>query len=934
MTRKHLAAKLLLAETGKERSFLLARNRSIADSRLAWIIKELCYAAWTSEPNKARRASLALTSLYKFKPTDEIKALSLWVGGISDLTKGKLESAVANLDGSSQAFLVLGREHDSAQPRVAGLMVLAMLGRYDEALRSGADALEIFEKNGDELAAGKIEMNLSNIVARRELHRESINYCTSALKRCTKLGELKWLTMAQNDLARSYAQINDFRKAERFYARALETARSAKMIRTEAEIEASMGNLALFRGRYADALKFLELSRRKYDELKMPHESAIAELEIADIYAEINLSEEAFEIYGPVIRSLHALKMRREEALARANSGRTAAALGNTRLARRSFRKADNLFAAQNNPTARAYVQLDLAFLELAERNFPLVLEIADKTLEMLHESENFRPKLTATWLRGEALAHLGSDSEAVELLLGLYAKAVKAEQVNIVEASLNSLGKIALRAGDTTKAAAYFRKATRIVESSRSPFAADQFRRAFMGKWREPFENLVRIYLSRGQFSEAFEHLEKFRSRTLLEMLLGDASKVLKSTASKHLESRAVALREELNWLYKRQSNLADDAFAELQKTIIRVERELADVSRQIESTETRESGAEKEQKIRIGDLQLQIGPERAIIEYVRFDGKFSAFVITDKKVRFVADLAAEDEIVSLLDGLRFQFNGMRYGNKMPAQFEQQIKSRTDLYLQKLNEKLLKPLEAYVRHRHLIIVPAASLNYVPFQALYDGKSYLIESREVQYSPSAFVWCVLDRRPKIKLRTALLMGFADEQIPFVDDEIRSLQNIFPKAKTFAGERATFSAYFKDAPRYDVLHMACHGQFRSENPMFSSLHLADGWVTVRDICDQRLRAGLVTLSACETGMNKIVGDELLGLSRGFLSAGAQALVVSLWKVNDDTTGTFMKMFYENLQRGNTIGASLRSVQVDFIRRSVNPYFWSPFVFIGA
>ena len=83
------------------------------------------------------------------------------------------------------------------------------------------------------------------------------------------------------------------------------------------------------------------------------------------------------------------------------------------------------------------------------------------------------------------------------------------------------------------------------------------------------------------------------------------------------------------------------------------------------------------------------------------------------------------------------------------------------------------------------------------------------------------------------------------------------------------------------------------------------------------------------------MNKIyAGDELLGLARGFLSAGANSLILSLWTVNDEAAATLMKEFYGHLQRGEAVAASLRLAQIDFIRRSAHPYLWSPFVFIGA
>ena len=149
-----------------------------------------------------------------------------------------------------------------------------------------------------------------------------------------------------------------------------------------------------------------------------------------------------------------------------------------------------------------------------------------------------------------------------------------------------------------------------------------------------------------------------------------------------------------------------------------------------------------------------------------------------------------------------------------------------------------------------------------------------------------------------------------------------------------GSDATFANYTENAPAADILHLACHGQFRSENPLFSSLHLADGSVTVRDICAQNLNAELVTLSACETGLNKIfAGDEILGLARGFLAAGAKSLVLSLWTVSDEATTELMKNFYTNLQRGESVSASLRLAQLDFIKNNSHPYFWSPFMVIG-
>jgi len=282
----------------------------------------------------------------------------------------------------------------------------------------------------------------------------------------------------------------------------------------------------------------------------------------------------------------------------------------------------------------------------------------------------------------------------------------------------------------------------------------------------------------------------------------------------------------------------------------------------------------------------------------------------------------------------LQFQFGALRYGAKSLAGHFGELKKRADFYLRKLHEKLLEPIEKFTEKRNYIVVPVGALHYVPFHALTDGENYLIERREVVYAPSAAVWLFLASKPIQKLKTALLMGFADESIPLVDTEIEILRGIFRQSKSYTGEKATFAAYTQNAANFDVLHFACHGNFRPENPLFSSLQLADGFVTVRDICSQKLTAEIVTLSACETGLNKIfAGDEILGLARGFLSAGASSLVLSLWTVNDEATTILMKNFYEQLRTGKTAAEALKIAQCSFIERGLHPYFWSPFALIG-
>jgi CHAT domain-containing protein len=852
--------------------------------------------------------------------------MASWVNGIADITSGKLESAVKHLDNASRLLARLGNEHESAQPLVAKLIALAMLGKYKAAQLTGEKALKIFSKYRDQLAAGKIEMNLSNIVSRRDQYRLAESYCLSAHRRFAKLGERTWQTMAENGLANTYAELNDFKRADEFYARALANARRARMHVTVAEIEASMGNLALFRGRYADAIRLLEASRQKYEKLDMPHQTAIAELEIADIYAELNLNFEAAEIYRRLIPTLHRLKMRAEEARARANFGRTLIATENVASARSELRRAAQLYERERNPTASAAARLRLASLELSQGNYAGALSIANDSAAALESTENIRLRLSAEWLRGEILSRLHRFEDAEQLLNDALKKSRKFEQPAITQAAMNSLGVIARDTSKTRKAESMFESAIDAAESARAPLPGEEFRMAFFAKSLEPYDNLIQLRLANGDYESAFVSVERARSRSLLESV-ASAKSVRKDDGSSRL-------RDELNWMYARLARTEDDdETAKLQKQIRDREKKLAGETLRAQSS-SRSRIQDSSIHLDVRALQKALGEQNALIEFIEHAGNYSAFVITNDRIKYVKTIAAEAEILSALEGLHFQFGALRFGGAALAAFAAQLKSRADLYLQKLYDALLRPVIPALGERDLVIVPAGALNYVPFHALFDGRKYVIESREVKCSPSAAVWMKLNSHKPKDPANALLMAFADERIPLVDREVDQLAKRLPNATKLKGKQATFAAFQKHAANFDLIHLACHGQFRSDSPMFSSLHLADGSVTVRDVCAIRLKAELVTLSACETGLNKIfAGEEILGLARGCLSAGARSLILSLWTVNDDATAVLMTDLYENLQRGKTIAASLRGAQLELIKKGEHPYFWSPFLMIG-
>src|SRR6185295_9003877 len=243
--------------------------------------------------------------------------------------------------------------------------------------------------------------------------------------------------------------------------------------------------------------------------------------------------------------------------------------------------------------------------------------------------------------------------------------------------------------------------------------------------------------------------------------------------------------------------------------------------------------------------------------------------------------------------------------------------------YLGSLYRRLVAPIETFVGGQRLIVIPQGALHYVPFQALLNLNGYLIDQFEISYSPSATVlklcreMAAQSEISNLKSRNPngqgemVALGLAQADTPEVAGEIKALAALFPNAVKLTGNRATRDNLMKAAPKAKYLHLASHGYFRRDNPMFSFLRLADSNLHFYNLLDLKLNAEMVTLSACHTGVNKVFpGDELHGLVRGFLYAGAPSVVASLWAVSDRSTAELMREMYSHIRAGATKRAALR------------------------
>jgi CHAT domain-containing protein len=261
------------------------------------------------------------------------------------------------------------------------------------------------------------------------------------------------------------------------------------------------------------------------------------------------------------------------------------------------------------------------------------------------------------------------------------------------------------------------------------------------------------------------------------------------------------------------------------------------------------------------------------------------------------------------------------------------------------LYDKLFAPLGVKAGER-LVIVPHGGLHYLPFQALHGPDAYLIERNALAVVPSASLAVQLVRRSDSKSDRLIAFGNpannAREQLPGAEREVERIGTLYANKRVYVEHSASKARFRDEAGNGRVLHVAAHAEVDSVDPLHSRILLAaegddSGFLEAREVYGVNLAGvSLVTLSACESGLGRIArGDEILGFTRSFLSAGASGLVASLWPVADDSTELLMTTFYSRLAGGAEAIDAMRDAQIAVLgqRRFAHPFFWAPFNLIG-
>lgn len=522
----------------------------------------------------------------------------------------------------------------------------------------------------------------------------------------------------------------------------------------------------------------------------------------------------------------------------------------------------------------------------------------------------------------GKILLELGRVEQARAAIDLVISHKRGAEYGDIYWVALFLRGQIAEREGRPSEAIDYYRRAIEIIELQRASLTTEATKIGFVGNKQQLYARLVTLLLAGGRVAEAFDYVERSKARALVDMLAQKKDFSVQGDGA----ARVKAALAELTQAQIDAQVIALPAERPMQKT--RSARELQDEIRSIAPVL---SSLVTVTSVPVSEIGSFLAPDEVLVEFYYDESSLYAFVLSQN---------GEIQSVHLEREALADVKAFRRAITLP---------RGDGYrtsAQRLYQRLIAPLESLLAAPKLVIVPHGVLHYLPFAALLgpDGR-FLIERYALRSAPSASVLKFLRPSPApggTKTRVLVLgnpdLGDPKLDLAFAEAEAREVAGMFPDSRLLLRTEASETEFRKGAVAYSRIHFATHGRFRAESPLDSGLLLArdavnDGVLRVSELYAISLDADLVTLSACETALGTIdSGDDVVGLTRGFLYAGARSIVSSLWSVDDQATASLMRAFYTNLQTMDRREA-LRRAQLGTREAFAHPFFWAAFQLVG-
>jgi CHAT domain-containing protein len=711
------------------------------------------------------------------------------------------------------------------------------------------------------------------------------------------------------------------------------------------------------------------------------------------LYSALGEKQTALDNYDQSLRLFKEIGDRRRQAYSLHNIGMIHAGRGEYKLALDYFGQALPLSQAVGDRRMAATTLDNTGIALLASGDKQKALDSFEQARTLQRETQDLRGEGNTLHNLGKAYAELGDPARALENFKQALTIRTTIRDRRGEAATLYETARVERDRGNLEQARTLTASARDIIESLRTKVISQDLRASYFASVQDYYaletDVLMRLHTanpSQNFQAAAFQSSERARARILLETL-SEAHADIREGVEPALLERERTLQSQLNAKeLARMRTLGakhtPEQAAEVEGAVRDLTNRYEDARAQIRARSPRYAALSFPQPLSLGEIQKEVlDPDTFLLEYALGDERSFLWAVSSSGIASVV-LPKRSEVEQAAK-LFYEAISNSAGNAAPESGKV------------LSRMLLGEVAASLGNKRLLIVADGALQYLPFAALPDPDGWqqpLAVRHEIVNVPSASTLAVLrrenlNRKPAPKMLAILadpvfssddsrigrgiettavtrdageplerslgdigLAGPRLSRLPGTRREAAAIVSFVPEAERrealdFDASRATLMN--PEIGQYRIIHLATHGLLDSVHPELSGIVLSlvdrqgqpqNGFLRLNEVYNLKLSADLVVLSACQTGLGKeIRGEGLVGLTRGFMYAGAPRVVASLWKVDDRATSELMRHFYGAMLKGDGVppAAALRAAQIAMWKTKgwESPYYWAAFELQG-
>ena len=885
--------------------------------------------------------------------------------------------------------LSLAREIDKKDDQARNLGNLGVIyrdtRRYADALDTFSEALELAEAIGDRRREGLFYRNIGTVYSMMNDHANALQYFEKARPIIAGTGDRNFESLTLWSMGTSYYNMCKYPEALQYSQKALDIANDIADRWGQERFLNTVGLVHWNLGQLPQALDCYERAFHIAREIKDRTGESYSLGNMAIIYSEVGADSMALDYYLQALDVAREIGEFSEESRHLNNIGALYHYRGSLEVALQYYEKVLEITTEIENTKLETVVLGNLGNLYSNFGRYDEADRFLKRALRISREIRNLDIEANQLIKLGDLkFIHGDYDSSRIYYRSALTIGNSTRDPEHIWMAH-RGLATVFEKRNEPHKALSHYQSAIDEIEKARGRMQTEEFKTGFFAEKVDVYENVIHLLANlngrqprAGHSRQALEYAERAKARVFLDLLSESRADVSRGV-SETFKAREREIFSKISYIQTRLVNpdLSGDEWDRLTRDLEKAEESYNALKRQIRENHADYADLIYPEPAPLKRIQNEaVGADGALLEFFLGEQNSFVWVITRNSADFFQLPAREEIEKAVRDYLQTISRPVGIGNPL---------AKHHALGQRLYRMLMQPLAAVFEDKaHLVIVPDGVLHHLPFETLItrplEAKreaNYLLHDHTVSYSPSASVLCSIDGRTGRRSGKKQLLAFGDprytrheqfaatrggerstglytrrgfqfRRLPFSGTEVREIGDLFPAPGkvVYLGDQAKEENVKSETlDQYRFIHFATHGLIEQRVPSRSGIVLTldddpdeDGLLQMNEIVNLDLDAELVVLSACETGLGRLVrGEGIVGLTRAFMYAGTPAVVVSLWNINDRSSAAFMKSFYQHLTGGMDNAAALQMAKKEMLeskrRLYHHPFYWAPFILVG-